>query len=150
MSAALWAETKAQRVRAERALARLPLSETGNGAQVPFPFVDRKGIKGAFTNAQINAAIRKASVERVPLEGLKSIQHSVKPARVRQYLANPAMRPPGDENAASRTPVDHPIVIEHAGERLLWDGNHRTTAAYLTGAKDIEARLVKLGGDGNK
>jgi hypothetical protein len=142
VSLAAWADRKAATGDAEERLARLPTSSTKKGAAVPFPFVDRKVIHDAHTDSEINARISKAPVVDVPLKGLRSIQHSVKPDRVHQYLEDPGLRPPGDVHSKAGTPVDHPIVIVQGGQRILWDGNHRSTASYLRGDKTIRARVV--------
>jgi hypothetical protein len=142
VSAALWAEKRGERQLAERALARLGPSSTGKGDQVPFPFADRKIIKDRHTDAEINAGIKRAPVVDVRLDGLRAIQHSVKPSRVEQYIGNPSLRPPGDLHTRAGTPTDFPVVIRQDGVEYTWDGHHRCTAAKLSGAKTVKARLV--------
>jgi hypothetical protein len=142
VSAADWAKRRAGVARAERRLAALPTSETGHGAAVPWPYVDRKEVHSSHSNEQINARIADAPVEDVPLDSLHAIQHSVKPARVEQYVRDPAMKPPGELHDKARTPTDHPVVIKQGGKNILWDGHHRSTASYLRGDKTIRARVV--------
>jgi hypothetical protein len=142
VSARDWAAKKVSMQQAQRKLALMPKSETGRGAAVPFPFADRKVIHEAHSNEEINSAIKKAPVVDIPLQGLRAIQHSVKPHRVDQYLRDPGLRPPGDLHNKARTPVDHPIIIQQGGKRYIWDGHHRTTASKLRGDKSVKARLV--------
>jgi hypothetical protein len=144
MSALVFARSRGSRQKAEQALARMPQSTTGHGTAVPFPYVDREAFKKAHDNATINAAIEKAHVTTVPLEGLHAIQHSVKPKRVLQYLDEPHLRPPADLHPAAKTPVDFPVVMDWKGRRLIWDGHHRLTAAKLSGAKEANVRLVRF------
>lgn len=144
MTVGAWAARKVGKASAERRLARLPTSSTGRGDAVPFPFVDRAAIKDKHSNEEINAAIERAPVVDVKLSELHAIQHSVKPARVAQYIEDPALRPPADLHPQARTPVDHPVVLEVDGKKILWDGHHRSTAASLEGRKTIKARLAKL------
>ena len=147
MSLAAWTAraARAPEATALRKLAKLPPSATGNGAAVPFPFRDRQAYKAEHTNAEIKAAIRKAPVQRIPLDDarLYSIQHSVKPARVAQYIGDPHLAD-GRVNPTSKTPADLPIVVEHGNDRYVHDGNHRLTAAVLEGHKTAMVRLVKL------
>jgi hypothetical protein len=145
VSAADWAERRSKSARALKRLGKLPVSETGKGAAVPLPYADRANYKKDFTNKQINAAIRHARVETVPIAGLHAIQHSVKADRVAQYIRDPDLRPPGDLHPRAGTPVDHPVEIQYKGKRYLHDGHHRTTAAILEGKKRIQARVARLG-----
>lgn len=147
MSAEQWADRRKETARAMDALARLPESETKHGSAVAWPFADRKEYQEHFDNKTINRAIRKAPVVRVPIGpgDLHSIQHSVKPKRVAQYIEDPGLRPPGDLHPKAKTPTDHPVVVEYGGKRYLHDGNHRLTAMLLRGKKEADVRLVKLG-----
>lgn len=142
MSAARWAERRVKTRVAEERLARMPASATKRGAVVPFPFVDRKVIHDKHSNEEINRRISASPVEDVELRALHSIQHSVKPGRVDQYLKDPGMQAPGALHDAAKTPVDYPVVIKQGGKLILWDGNHRSTASYLRGDKTIRARVV--------
>lgn len=130
--------------RAKKLLEHLPLSETGHGAEVPFPFIDRKFIKDKYTNRQINHAIKKSPVISMPLEGLLSIQHSVKVPQVAHYLEHPDARSKGHKNPKTGTPDDVPIVIQCDGKRAVWDGNHRLTAQALLGKEKADIRFVNL------
>ena len=116
MSAAHWSERKLGKERATQALASLPESETGKGAAVPFPYADRETYEGGLNNRQLNRAIRKAPVVKIPLTGIYSIQHSVQPERVQQYIDEPDMMAPGTLNPKSKTPIDYPVVVEKEGE----------------------------------
>jgi hypothetical protein len=142
VSAASWASRRANNADAERRLSRMPVSETGRGAAVPFPFADRKVIHDRHSNREINEAISASGIRRVRLDSLHAIQHSVKPDRVDQYIRDPALRPPGDLHDRAHTPVDHPVVIRQDGKNYLWDGHHRATAKKLRGDKDVDARFV--------
>lgn len=145
MSLAAWAHSKDPAVDdAKQKLAAIPMSETGHGAQVPFPFANKNEIKSKFSNREINHAIRKASVTKISLKGLHSIQHSVHPKHVEEYIDHPNLIPKGQQHASAKVPVDHPTVIEYGGKRYLWDGNHRLTAKVLLGERDADVRLVKL------
>lgn len=144
MSAFVFAQHRGSRTRAEKALAKLPESVTKHGVAVPFPYADREEYKAGHTNREINKAIQRAPVVSVPLRGIYSIQHSVKSDRVKQYLEEPHLRPPAELHPKAHTPVDFPIVIQCGGKRFLHDGNHRCAAAWLSGDKQVNARLVKL------
>lgn len=135
-----WASRRA----AEKALAKLPESVTRHGVAVPFPYRDRQEYQRGLSNRQINEAIRKAPVERVPLEGLHAIQHSVKAPRVQQYIADPHLMKPGTTNPKSKTPIDVPVVVERDGKRWIHDGHHRLTAEKLRGKTVARVRLVSL------
>ena len=144
MNARAWADKRAMRDRALVELGRLPDSETGHGAAVPFPFVDRGTYHQGLGNKEINRAIREAPVAEVPLDGLKAIQHSVKKDRVAQYIENPHIMKPGELNPESKTPIDYPVVMERDGVRYIHDGHHRLTAEKLQGKQVGKVRLVKL------
>lgn len=131
-------------VKAKETLKHLPLSETGHGAEVPFPFIDRMFIKSRFDNRTINRAIKHAPVVSIPLDGLLSIQHSVKVPHVEHYLDHPDSRSKGHKNPKTGTPDDLPIVIQLDGKRAVWDGNHRLTSLVLLGKKKGEVRFVNL------
>jgi hypothetical protein len=142
VSAAAWAKGRVSRDEAEQRLARMPESSTGHGVAVPFPYTDRAAYKDKHSNEEINRRIHSAPVVRVPLRGLHAIQHSVKYGRVLEYLRGEVGDRKGEVNPKSKTPVDHPIVIQQGGKRYLHDGHHRATAALLRGKTSIKARLV--------
>jgi hypothetical protein len=145
VSAGDWAGRKADMHRALLELHKLPDSPTGKGAQVPFPYVDRKTYEKSLDNKQLNEAIRRAPVKTISLEGLSSIQHSVNRDRVAQYLRDPHMVPAGMQNSKSHTPIDYPVVVQTGKGEILHDGNHRLTAEWCKGKRRAEVRLVDLG-----
>jgi hypothetical protein len=132
---------------AKAKLAKMPVSETNKGVKVPFPFADKAAYKDRFSNSEINAAIESAPHRDVPLDQLHSIQHSVKPERVAQYIDHPDAVPEGAEHPTAKTPIDEPVVVKYGGKLFLHDGHHRSAAALLTGKKSIRARLVDLDSD---
>jgi hypothetical protein len=143
-----WAQAKnpkeqAARHQAHQALREMPVSETGHGVAVPFPFIDRSIYKAHVSNREMNHRIRLAPHVEIPLKGLMSIQHSVKPRLVDYYIDNPGPDPTR-VHPKTGTPTDVPIIVQIGGKMLLYDGNHRTTAAWLRGEKQIVARFVNL------
>ena len=124
-------------------LAQLPDSETRKGKAVPFPFRDRSYYKGIYSNKDINHRIELAPVVEIPLKDLTSAQHSVKERLVSYYIDFPDAKT-GSVHPKSGTPTDVPVVMQKDGIRTLWDGNHRTTAAWCRGDKAIPARFVNL------
>lgn len=143
---AKWARTQSPSVKAAlRKVDELPDVGGKSGMKgVPFPFKDRSPIKERFTNREINDAIERAPIERVPLAGLHAIQRTVLPARVAAYVRDPDAIPPGHSSKVHGGPVDLPIVVRHAGIDHLWDGHHRATASSLTGNTTILARYARL------
>jgi hypothetical protein len=140
-----WARSKDGSIAAATAkLDAMPLSETGKGVAVPFPHADKEAIKSHFSNEQIAQAIARAPTKRVALKGLRSLQHSVRPERVAEYIAHPDVVDEGARHHEHGGPIDVPIIMQFRGQRFAWDGNHRSVAAYLTGEKTIDARLVDL------
>ncbi len=106
------------------------------------PYTDRVAYKQDFTDREINDAIRKAAIETIPIQGLRAIQHSVRPERVRQYIDNPNLS--AGEKSEAGTPADVPVVVQYQGNRYIHDGHHRIVAAKLLGDHAIKARLAKL------
>lgn len=143
MSLAKWARSKT-RGEAKEKLHELPISETARGKAVPFPFADKSAYKAKFSNQEINQAIASAPKKRVSLTGLHAIQHSVREERVADYIDHPDEIPEGQRHPEHRGPIDVPVVIQYDGERYIHDGHHRSTAAKLSGEKDIVARFVDL------
>jgi hypothetical protein len=146
MSLAAWmASVTDPATSAKRELARLPESETRHGAKVPWTFRDRREYKRGLTSAQIRQAIRSAPVVRIRLDDprLYSIQHSVSPERVREYIDDPDLAE-GRVNETTQTPADIPVVMQAGGDRYFHDGNHRATAAYLEGVRSMSVRLVDV------
>lgn len=140
MTLAAWADAKDPAAdRARKAALELPPSATGHGVACPFPHADKAAYKGGRTNSEINAAIARASLKEVPLDGLRAIQHSVKAAAVLKYLDDPST--PSRQRTAF-VPVDHPIVVQSGGERFIHDGHHRLTAHFLRGDERAKVRFV--------
>jgi hypothetical protein len=145
MTLATWAQARDPQVeRAKAQLATMPISLTGRGAQVPWPWFDRKLIKAKFKNKEINRAITNAPIKEVDLDELHSIQHSVKPPHVLWYLDHPDAREEGHLNPKTNTPDDYPIVLQFDGKLIVWDGNHRLTALTLLRRSSADVRLVDL------
>lgn len=141
---AAWARAQTTQSDAYKALDNLPESETLRGAAVPFPYADKTAYKSQHTNREINRAIENAPVERVPLNELHAIQHSVKADRVAQYIAHPDAVPAGTRDPKHGGLIDKPIVVVSGGVLYLHDGHHRATAAKLRGEQTIEARVADL------
>jgi hypothetical protein len=121
----------------------MPESETGKGKAVPFPYRDKGAYKASHTNKEINAAIKGASVEQVPLAGLHAIQHSVRADQVAWCIRHPrGVR--GGARGPHGGPVDLPIVVEFEGVRYIHDGHHRLVALRLEGVRSARVRLVRL------
>jgi hypothetical protein len=129
---------------AERKVQALPLSKTGHGQRVPFPYAPRQAYKEDFTNQEINHAIENAPVKWIRIAGLHAIQHSIKADRVMEYIQHPDVIREGQRNPVHKGLVDLPIVIQYQGLRFIHDGHHRTTAAWALGEKNVEARYVNL------
>jgi len=140
-----WAHRKLAEDRAEELLSEVPESSTGHGCAVPFPYADREEYKALASNREINAKIKSAPIEDVSLKDLQAIQHSVKPARVKQYIHHEGGAQIGELHPKAHTPVDHPVVVVANGKKYLHDGHHRATAAALRGEKTVKARVVRLG-----
>lgn len=136
------------KARALKRLAALPSSSTGRGLQVPLPYRDKEAFRAGLSDEGINAAIRAAPILNLSIDGLSSVQHSVQPAEVRRYIVAPGAVPKSDD--PQPVPRDLPIVLEREGlaGRILWDGNHRATAAVLRGESTIRVRLAKLPASG--
>ena len=145
MSLVAWADEKVGTAGALVRLAEMP--EAAHGRAVPWPFLDKAGIKAAASNRRINSLINApAPLRRVRLDELHAIQHSVNADRVKQYILDPAMVPHGARSSRHRGLVDYPIVIRHAGALAIWDGHHRLVADMLRGKETAVVRFVDLGG----
>jgi hypothetical protein len=118
----------------------------------PFPFLDKQAYKDKHSNEEIHAAIEHAPVVEVPLDTLASIQHTVTPHTVAEYIRTGCFVPPGTRSPKHGGLIDHPIVIQQDGIRYVHDGNNRCTAAALLGATRWPVRFVdfdaKGGADG--
>lgn len=142
---ATWVHARSPaRDEAKRKLAALPLAKNGKGKAVPFPFADKQVYKKDFSNQEIKDAIASAPERTIPLDGIYSIQHSVQAPRVARYIDHPHVIPEGQRHPSHRGPIDHPIVIQYKGVRFAHDGNHRLTAAKLSGARSAVVRFVDL------
>lgn len=144
MSLAKWSAKKAKQAALEK-LDTLPSYKKGRVLH-PFPFESRAPIKDAFSPKEINDAIEAAPTESVPLKKLVSGQHSVTPEHVAAYIEDPDAVRPGEKNPETGVPVDKPIVLKYQDTLHLWDGTHRSTAAFLRGEETISSRLVDLDG----
>jgi hypothetical protein len=145
MGLAQWAHAKDPALEmAERKVHSLPLSKTGHGVKVPFPYAARAAYKTDFSNQEINQAIEDAPVKLIRIAGLHAIQHSVKVDRVLEYIKHHELLLKGTRSPLHKGLVDLPIVIQYQGIRFIHDGHHRTTAAWALGEDNVEARYVNL------
>lgn len=125
-------------------MGKMPLSQTGHGLAVPFPYVDKNTQYRAHVPPQVvEHAIANAPIGRVRLDEIHAIQHSVKPQVLTQYIEQPDAIPAGTTGPHGG-PIDLPIVVRWRGRLLLHDGHHRATAAHLRGEKEIAARCVDM------
>jgi hypothetical protein len=135
------------------ALAKLwALPEVEHGVEPPFAV----GNKGTYHQGHmgpdgktrhLSKEIRSAPVIQITMAGLRTIQHSVNPQRVEQYLRDPDMRPAQNRGKTSDGhggPVDYPIVVQQGGVRYIHDGHHRLTADKLKGDTYAWVRFVNL------
>jgi hypothetical protein len=133
----------------EYALARLAgLRHVEHGVEPPTDVftIGDKATYHAGHEGHLTQEIRNAPIVNIPLQGLRTIQHSVNPARVRQYIDDPDMTPRNRSGAvgAHGGPVDYPIVVQQHGIRWIHDGHHRLSAAALSGDVLAKVRLVTL------
>ncbi len=106
-----------------------------------YPFVASRDYKN-----QIEAA----PVEDVPLVGIKATQPNVRRERVRDFVENPRVVPPG-KRSLSGVLEDVPVLFEADGQRYVQDGHHRIAAAKLLGQTTVRARVIRpeeMGKDG--
>lgn len=141
----LWAGAHVGTVAAALArLARMPVSDTGNGVSVPFPFRDRAGYKRGNPNYKVNRAIEEAPIVGVRLVGLCAIQKSVFVDRVARYVREPGWLPMGVRHREHGGLVDYPVVVQCRGTRFIHDGHNRLSALWLRGVTGARVRLVVL------
>jgi hypothetical protein len=124
-----------------RKLGKLPPSDNGKGATVPFPYRDKTNYKSKHPPGAIRDAIRDAPIKRVDLAGLHAIQQSIQTSVVWKYLEDPDAAS-GRVNARTKTPSDLPIVVQQDGVRYIHDGHHRLTAEKLRGATTARVRFI--------
>jgi len=149
MSLEGWAtkESGGTKRKALRRLERLPTSETGRGAAVPFPHAERLW-RAVTTEAERKKLIEDAPIEDVELDKLHATQHSVVRSNVERYIKDPGAKPsamgPSNRHARHGGKVDFPIVFVVDGQWLIYDGHHRLTAHKLQGDEFARARVVRL------
>lgn len=136
MSLPKWTSAQQKDIdKAERELNTFPVVKDNGRVRVPFPYLDREGYKGGFTDEEINEAVKHDFTRReVSLASLHAIQHSVQPRYVRYYL----------EKDEWKKKLPDPIVVERGGTRYIYDGHHRLTAFKLLGARTAEVNYVDL------
>ena len=145
MSIGIWAQSNDPKTEsAKRRIESLPLSKTGHGKKVPFPYASRTAYKDIFTNEEINHAINSAPVKIIRIAGLHAIQHSVRGDRVEEYIKHPNLLEEGQRSPKHKGLIDLPIVVQYRGIRYIHDGHHRTTAEWALGHNKVEARFVDL------
>jgi hypothetical protein len=128
------------------ALARLEaLPHVEHGVEPPFEIGD-KATYHAGHEGHLSKQIREAPIRSVPLQGLRTIQHSVNPERVRQYIEDPELLPGARHGAVGSHggPVDLPIIVRQQGTMWVHDGHHRLCAAKLSGDTSAKVRFVDL------
>lgn len=142
-----WSRSPKGQTEAVHRLERLP--KVRHGVQPPAPLVvgDKSTYHEACAKAgnagHLSPDIKAAPIVEVPLAGIHTIQSSVNPDRVLQYLRNPGLTPP-DAVGKHGGPVGFPIVVKAGGVRYHHDGLHRMVAAILRGERTIKARFVDL------
>lgn len=146
MSLASWSKASSSTTSALHRLESLP--PVKHGVTPPSPLV--VGDKDRYHEACVRAGypghlapeIKDAPIQSVPLTGVRTIQRSVNPERVLQYLRDPSTKPVARNG--HNGPVDVPIVVQAGGVRWLHDGHHRCAAAILRGEPSVRARFVDL------
>jgi hypothetical protein len=128
------------------------LPEVEHGVEPSMFTIGNKGTyhaarERAGFHGHLSKEIREAPIKTIPLAGLITIQRSVSPERVEQYLQNPEMRPAERRGETSEThggPIDYPVVVQVAGKRYIHDGHHRLVAAKLSGDSSAPVRFLNL------
>lgn len=142
-----WAGKAATSFRALSKLGDLPRAKHGVAPPPPLVLDDKEHYHDACEKAgcpgHLAPEIAAAPIMTVPIAGIHTIQGSVNPGRVAQYLHNPGLMPPGARGKHGG-PVDTPIVVQANGKRWLHDGHHRAVAGILKGETAIKARFVDL------
>lgn len=98
-----------------------------------YPFLESKDYK---------SDIEAADVREVELSSVRATQASVRRERVRDFVENPRVVPPG-KRSLSGVLEDLPVVFETGDGMFLQDGHHRMAAAKLLGQKTAKARVVR-------
>jgi hypothetical protein len=125
------------------------LPQARHGVRPPPPLVvDQKdryhqACARAGNGGHLSPEIKRAPIEVVQLDGVHTIQGSVNPTRVLQYLRDPELTP-RDAVGPHGGPVGYPIVVRAGGIRWLHDGHHRVVANLLRGERSIRARYLDL------
>src|ERR1700685_2723248 len=128
MSLAAWAgRDRSEDVRlAQVRLESLPVVRHGVKAPPPLVVDQKERYHEACARAgppgHLSPEIKAAPIEAVPLAGVHTIQGSVNPTRVLQYLRNPGLTPP-DAVGKHGGPVGYPIVVKAGGVRWIHDGH---------------------------
>ena len=79
------------------------------------------------------------TTQSIDPKSVVSIQPSVNPARIQEYIADPNTKPE-KTNPQLREAVQHdrPIIVKSRGYMIVVDGNHRMAAGLLSG-KNVDA-----------
>lgn len=144
MTLARWASTHKRARSPAQARALLEAMPGGPNVAVPLRFIDRKAYEATIGTRDLNALIDAAPVRDVRVDSLVGIQHTIKKARVLEYIDRPNLRRAGTRDPRHGGLVDLPIVVRKGGISYLHDGHHRTTAAKLLGEPAIKVRFVNL------
>jgi hypothetical protein len=118
-------------------------AQPGARVAIPLRYLDPAEIRAKFSEERIQELIKAAPVETVSYAGMRTIQHTTKSNRLESYVKKPDLIPKGARSPGG-WPIDLPIVMRWRGELVLWDGNHRTTSAILSGEGKGRARVVDL------
>lgn len=134
-----------RKARALKLLAILPRVEHGVALPPPLVLGNKQTYHAGHggKHAHLNRRIADAPIQDVPLVGLHTIQTSVKPERVAQYIEDPDIIPPGTKGEHGG-PIDLPIVVRQNGGVWVHDGHHRICARVLQGYPTVRARFVDL------
>lgn len=149
MSLAAWARPKetSSLAPALSRLERLPAARHGVTPPAPLVVGSKDDYHAACARVghpgHLSEEIARAPIVDVPLRGIHTIQRSVNPDRVAQYLRDPGLTPP-DAVGKHGGPVGVPIIVRAEGVLHAHDGHHRLSAAALRGETKIRARFVDL------
>ena len=149
MGLSSWSRAPKEQTDAMHRLESLP--RVRHGVRPPPPLVvdDKDAYHKACERAgypgHLAPEIKAAPIREVPVAGVHTIQSSVNPDRVAQYVRDPGLT---REDAVGKHggPIGVPIIVQARGVRWMHDGHHRATAEILRGASTVRARFVDLDG----
>jgi len=114
--------------------------ESLSGKSVPafFPVASQEledGLRAKGVDA--SAIAQRAVEETVQVSSLKTFQSDNSKSKLLDMIRH------YDEDDQDRI-----IVIRYGGDDYVWDGNHRAMAAYLSGERTIQAKVLSVGKNG--